>query len=334
MDRTTASKLNIAGRQVSALAVCAAGIAAAVGAASATAAAPSERSVAFAPEAAYAEAALAPTFEDFESADVSNESRKECEGPLTSGVASDCFPDGDLKPGVLYSVKNGDGTSAGLSVFGETDGGIFNTKLLSNFTVENTARSSLVVDFTKPVDTAQFNVMHINGGEGDELECRGIVEYADNGPQGSFVEPCIKFSKSNPASVKVAGSRLIDKMFIFIDGPEEIGIDNLSFDRVNGSASNVVTDIGVERQRKLGTATMTLTVPGPGKIKLSGEQVVAVERAPGAKKTVKIPIEAKGAAKVRLNRRGRVLVDVAVRFSPTGGTPRTINRTVKLLKSS
>jgi len=62
---------------------------------------------------------------------------------------------------------------------------------------------------------------------------------------------------------------------------------------------------------------------------------LAGQRAPRAVRTgaVKLLIRAKGRAKAKLDRTGRVKVKAIVTFTPTGGSPRTQTKRVKLEKT-
>ena len=97
----------------------------------------------------------------------------------------------------------------------------------------------------------------------------------------------------------------------------------------------------VTLNRRRGTATLVVTLPGPGSVRVSGAGIVPVRR-PGAPRLqakpvaaagkVELTIRAKGKAKTRLNEAGKVKVKAKVTWTPTGGTPSTETKTVKLVK--
>jgi hypothetical protein len=98
----------------------------------------------------------------------------------------------------------------------------------------------------------------------------------------------------------------------------------------------------VKRNPRRGTATVQVTVPGPGSLALSGKGVRAQQasgRAPLAAKTVaaagsvKLPVKAKGRKRVRLDQTGRVKLRASITYTPTGGSPETQTRKLKLRKS-
>jgi Calx-beta domain len=92
----------------------------------------------------------------------------------------------------------------------------------------------------------------------------------------------------------------------------------------------------VRLNRKTGTATLAVTVPGPGKVAISGNGVKAaravVARSVRAPRTVQLPIKASGEGERRLSRTGNVSVKPSVTYTPIGGRPSTRSRNVRLEK--
>jgi DNA-binding beta-propeller fold protein YncE len=116
-----------------------------------------------------------------------------------------------------------------------------------------------------------------------------------------------------------------------------------------GSASQTSGWYGVFRvgkpklNRKTGTARMAVTAPGRGTLTLSGKEVVKqrlARRAPALSAlarrvsagTVELLVKAKGKAKKRLDRTGKVKVKVKVTYTPTGGHPSTQSERMRLIK--
>jgi hypothetical protein len=92
-----------------------------------------------------------------------------------------------------------------------------------------------------------------------------------------------------------------------------------------------------------GTATLKVTVPGPGALALSGKGVKAQKAAEGpqatgsvkAAGTVKLSIKPKGRTKGKLETTGAASVRAKVTYTPTGdlpATPNTQSKKVKLVK--
>jgi hypothetical protein len=93
---------------------------------------------------------------------------------------------------------------------------------------------------------------------------------------------------------------------------------------------------GVKRNKKKGTATLTLNLPNPGELsgvgggaKVSG--VAATSKAVQAGQATLV-IRAKGKKKRKLNETGKVKVTPTITYTPTGGDPSTQTRKVKLRK--
>jgi hypothetical protein len=125
--------------------------------------------------------------------------------------------------------------------------------------------------------------------------------------------------------------------FGFIDKTQANGL------AVNaGVPSNRFSFGKLRRNKKKGTATLTVRVSAPGKLTLRAKG--AVKQRPGAAgmtvsrkiqagvKAVKLRIRAKGGKKRKLERTGSAVVPLRVTYSPTGGTPRTKRRPVVLIQ--
>jgi hypothetical protein len=89
--------------------------------------------------------------------------------------------------------------------------------------------------------------------------------------------------------------------------------------------------------KEKGTAKLPVTVPGPGNLTLAGKGVVKqrpalVSRAVSAAGTVKLLVKSKGKKKRTLDRTGNVKVKVKVTYTPTGGSPNTETKRIKLIK--
>jgi hypothetical protein len=95
------------------------------------------------------------------------------------------------------------------------------------------------------------------------------------------------------------------------------------------------------RNKKKGTATMSLDVPGPGEAAVAGSGVMEVLTAGGATSAKSIPaagkvkllIKARGKKRKKLNQTGKVKVEPRVTYTPTGGDPSTQSVKVKLKKN-
>jgi hypothetical protein len=94
----------------------------------------------------------------------------------------------------------------------------------------------------------------------------------------------------------------------------------------------------VVRNVKKGIAFLTVNLPGPGQVGLSGKGVATVAGARsalavGGAGPVKIKVKPKGKTKAKLNQTGKVTVKPKITYTPTGGDPNTQSIKVKLKKT-
>jgi hypothetical protein len=106
--------------------------------------------------------------------------------------------------------------------------------------------------------------------------------------------------------------------------------------RLNISAvvtpTNSFTVGTVKRNKKKGTATLTLNVPNPGSLAVGGKGVKPANATAGAAGDVTVTIKAKGKKRSKLNANGKVTVTPAITFTPNGGDAGTQSPSVKLKK--
>ena len=100
--------------------------------------------------------------------------------------------------------------------------------------------------------------------------------------------------------------------------------------------SNAFSLGAIARNKKSGTATLTVDVPNPGELTGSGNGVTAAGAAVTSKAVgagqAQLLIKAKGKKKRKLNRRGKVTLGITVTYTPTGGAPATQALSLKLKK--
>jgi hypothetical protein len=103
--------------------------------------------------------------------------------------------------------------------------------------------------------------------------------------------------------------------------------------------SNAFTLGATQRNKEKGTATLNITFPNPGELTVSGNGLAAASagQATIAQAVSAGPagvlIKAKGTKKAKLNRTGKVKLDVAITYTPTNGTANTQTVRVKLEKN-
>jgi hypothetical protein len=99
----------------------------------------------------------------------------------------------------------------------------------------------------------------------------------------------------------------------------------------------------LKRNTKRGAAVLPVTVPGAGTLSLSGRGVAGQQastsraasaggRAVASASTVKLVVKGKGKKKKTLNETGKVKLNLAITYTPTGGDPTTRSMKVKLKK--
>ena len=101
--------------------------------------------------------------------------------------------------------------------------------------------------------------------------------------------------------------------------------------------SNDFTIATITRNKKKGTATVTVNLPDPGELVGSGKGVKAfsgqaVTSKSAAAGPAKLVIKAKGKKKRKLATTGKVKLNVTISFTPTGGKAKTVPLKVKLKK--
>jgi subtilisin-like proprotein convertase family protein len=138
-------------------------------------------------------------------------------------------------------------------------------------------------------------------------------------------------------------------LYVFDDETPDSGsiangwsLDLTSATASSGKPSNEFSFGKLKRNKKRGTATLAVIVPSAGTLDLSGKGVVkqrplgpahrVLAKTVSAAGTVKLKIKAKGKAKKHLDRIGTVKVKAKVTYTPTGGSPNTKTKRIKLIK--
>jgi hypothetical protein len=105
---------------------------------------------------------------------------------------------------------------------------------------------------------------------------------------------------------------------------------NLSAVLVPSNAFNIA---GITRDRKQGTATVTVNVSNPGVVALSGKGLKKrPPRTVAVAGTVQFKIASAGAKKRKLERKGKLTLTPSMTFSPANGDPATMPFIIKLLQ--
>jgi hypothetical protein len=143
-------------------------------------------------------------------------------------------------------------------------------------------------------------------------------------------------------AVPVAGSTVYQWAPPLADGstaPQETTFPNseLGFNADVETPSNTFSLLGIRRNKRKGTATLTFNLPNPGDLAGSGHGatvastgVVPSKAVPAGAAT--LVVKAKGKKKRKLNETGKVKLTLAVTYTPTGSDPRTQSVKVELKK--
>ena len=124
----------------------------------------------------------------------------------------------------------------------------------------------------------------------------------------------------------------------FADGDGAIFPGTAPNFRINITAtfdpSHELTVGATTRNKKRGTATLTVSVPNPGQVTLSGSGVkgAGTPIPVAAKGDVAISIKATGKKRAKLFDKGKVTLNVGLSYTPTGGSAGTAATKVKLKK--
>jgi hypothetical protein len=113
----------------------------------------------------------------------------------------------------------------------------------------------------------------------------------------------------------------------------DIGAFELQAPSTGGPPSNEFSFGRLKKNKKRGTAKLTVIVPGPGDVELAKtKKVKAKDKRAAARRKVKLAIKPKPKAKRKLKSKGKAKVKANVTYTPDGGTPNTQTKPLKLVK--
>jgi hypothetical protein len=176
---------------------------------------------------------------------------------------------------------------------------------------------------------------------------------------GNFIKVFGWGVSSGAAAFEVCTASCLSGIFGSGDGqfgsPGNAGVDcrgnvyvvDQSFDRVQKFGepgtrnppcpSNEFSLGKVKKNKRRGTASLTVVVPGPGQLALTGKglkgsQAVASRERASAAGPVELLVKAKGKKGRKLGRTGRVKIQPTVTYTPANGDPNTKSTRIKLIK--
>jgi virginiamycin B lyase len=104
----------------------------------------------------------------------------------------------------------------------------------------------------------------------------------------------------------------------------------------NGGAeieSSRLTLGAVAKNKRKGTATLTVLAPGPGEVQLAGRGIRSVSEQIQSEGDVLLPVKPTGKARKKLRKKGKAKVSAAVTFTPSGGgNPSSDGERLKLVR--
>jgi hypothetical protein len=101
------------------------------------------------------------------------------------------------------------------------------------------------------------------------------------------------------------------------------------------AAATILNKFKVEKvklNKKKGTGTLLVTVPGPGKFTLSGKGVKKASRSSHGSEVLKLAVKPVGKAKKKLAKTGGAKLSLKLKFVPNGGTAAQQTKKVTLLE--
>jgi hypothetical protein len=88
----------------------------------------------------------------------------------------------------------------------------------------------------------------------------------------------------------------------------------------------------VKKNKRKGTAKITVKVPGPGGLELRGYKIKRASTAAPRAGKEKLPVKATAEVKTRLSRKGEAKVNAEVTYTRDGNYPNTESKKIKLVK--
>jgi virginiamycin B lyase len=128
---------------------------------------------------------------------------------------------------------------------------------------------------------------------------------------------------------KLDGSRVNHEFIPDIgDGCGDVAVDGLG-----PRPSNQFSFGKAKKNKRQGTAELTVKVPGPGELQLAKNKKVKADEEPAeARGKEKLRVKARGKASSKLRRTGKAKVKAEVTYTPDGGEPNTRAKRLRLIK--
>lgn len=132
----------------------------------------------------------------------------------------------------------------------------------------------------------------------------------------------------------LADQRKVVRPINFPSIPDAAGGNGADVGAVELQPASALTLGKLSKNKKKGTATLSVTLPQPaaGALVLKGKGLKKQTVAVGAKPTIKLSIVTKGGSAKKLRKKAKLKVSCEVTYMPAGNVPATAKRSVKLVR--
>ena len=251
------------------------------------------------------------------------------------------------KPGFLDLLST---TISGNGIETSGSGGIVEGGNL--YAVDVTFRNTIVAGGAGPPATANcfvaatqslgFNLDSVNQcgftAAGDKVNTDPLLGplQSNGGPT-----PTLLPAGNSPAVDQGSGTGLTDQRgvvrpidFPSIPNSQTAGADGSDIGAVELQPSNAFKLGKLKKNKKKGTAKLTVTLPQPsaGTLVLSGKGLKKQTKAVTGQASIKLSVATKGGAAKSLRKKGKKKVKLEVSYTPTGNTAATKSRSTKLVR--
>jgi len=193
---------------------------------------------------------------------------------------------------------------------GETPGAIFIN--VQGAPDGDTATGQGAIVFDHAASPATFN--YVKGGESDFY-----LHQSATVPAGGSTTLRFAYAQAYTSSEVAALAQLAENSIKPPTLPPPPPSNKFNFGKVKLNKHN-------------GTAELQVALPAPGTLILSGKQIKKVEHSPDGAGIFILKIIPKGKLAHKLNTAGKAKTSVDVTFTPTGGSPNTETKTLKLIR--
>jgi subtilisin-like proprotein convertase family protein len=284
----------------------------------------------------------------------------EASAPMSDNTITGCFPF-FIKPSDFETPENMPSPAPArpygstLSVFDGLEGGAFSlfaaddvgsdTGYLSSWTLKLQTRDAADTGFAAAstrIEEGGTALLTVNRGGPASLGPATVNVSTDGGatPGADFTAPpsTLSFARGQSSatiSVPIANDKVgepLESFRVLLSAPRDDA-------RLTGTTAAEVT-IGpdnefkfgkLRRNEEKGTGSLLVKLPGPGKVVLTGKKAKRAKKTAKKAGNLALPVKPRGGALAALEDEGVAKFSVKVTFTPTGGSPLTLLKRVKLV---